>query len=160
MIDWSKIKTEYITTNISYRGLCKKYGVSLNALSKHAREENWLVLRERKRDAVATKAVEKEIDRQVERYARLLTVTDKLLAKIEAAVDSMDEENFVMDKSGIRALTAAIKDIKEVQSLKGGLDIQEQKARIAKLEREAKGDDEQDKTIILKISDDLNDYAN
>jgi hypothetical protein len=35
MPDWVKIRTEYVTTEASYRDLAKKYGVSKIQLSRH-----------------------------------------------------------------------------------------------------------------------------
>ena len=196
MIDWSKIKTEYITTNISYRELSEKYGISLRNLGERASKEKWVELRQQKRDKITTKIVDADIKKQVDRYARMLDLTDKLMDRIEQSIKELDMHmatkthktktieynNFerpdkptkevvdeieeviayqsIVDKLGLKQVASALRDLKEIQMLKSEMDQQEQKARIAKLEREAKGDDEQDKTIILKISDDLNDYAN
>ena len=41
MADWSKIKTEYITTDTSYRKLAEKYGVSASSLMQVAAREKW-----------------------------------------------------------------------------------------------------------------------
>ena len=41
MVDWSAIKTEYVTTDTSYRKLCDKYGVSMTEVSRHGKEEEW-----------------------------------------------------------------------------------------------------------------------
>ena len=43
----------------------------------------------------------------------------------------------IVDKAGLRQITAALKDIKEIKMLRTALDEQEQRARIANLERQA-----------------------
>ena len=50
------------------------------------------------------------------------------------------EVKTIIDKSGIKAIASALRDIKEIQMLRSDLDEQEQKARIDKLRREAMRD--------------------
>ena len=42
MEDWLKIKTEYITTDTSYRKLAQKYGVNYSVIGARARAEGWV----------------------------------------------------------------------------------------------------------------------
>ena len=147
-VDWKKIKTEYITTDISYTKLAQKYGVSRVTLSKIAGREKWVELKKRTEDKVITKMVAKEAQKQIDRCSRMLSVTDKLLAKIEASIEQLDAEGVTLDKSGIRALAGAIKDIKEIQSLKSELDTREQEARIRKLQKEAETEEQTNEVII------------
>ena len=46
-----------------------------------------------------------------------------------------------MDRSGLKAIASALRDIKEVQMLKTALDEKEQRARIANLEKQAEKED-------------------
>lgn len=41
MIPWEDIKTEYLTTNTSYRRLADKYGVHFTQIAKKAKHECW-----------------------------------------------------------------------------------------------------------------------
>lgn len=159
MADWLKIKAEYITTNISYRRLADKHGVSFSRLQEIARKEKWVEERGHYREKAMTKITERAGNKAADRYARLMSVADKLLAKIEASVEQMDADGVTMDKSGIRALAGAIRDIKDIQALKSELDLQEQRARIAKLERESRDETDEDRTIIVRFDDGLEQYA-
>lgn len=66
MADWARIKSEYITSEISQRALAKKYGVSNGAVSKHAKAEGWDAEKETHKEtlvnSVKQKAVEKVSD--------------------------------------------------------------------------------------------------
>lgn len=135
--DWNTIKTEYVTTRISYRDIADKYGVPWRTIAHRGKVEKWPELRERNTDKVVTKMIAKEAKKQIDRYQKVLSVTDKLLEKIEDAINIIDGEGINVDKAGVRALSAAIKDIKEIQSLKSDIDRREQEARIKKMEREA-----------------------
>ena len=57
MADWQSIKTEYITTDTSYRKLAQKYGVSRVQIGNVGRDENWVELRRQHLDKTMTKAV-------------------------------------------------------------------------------------------------------
>ncbi len=133
MADWQAIKTEYITTDTSYRKLAQKYGVSYQAICHRSKEEGWIAEREQYKNKTISKTIEKISKQEANRAARILSVSDKLLKKIERMVDS----DKPLDTKGIRALTAAVKDLKEIQSVKSELDKQEQEARIANLRKQA-----------------------
>lgn len=154
MVDWTTLKAEYITTDISYRGLSEKYGVQLKTIGDRASREKWVQLRQQHREAATTKKIAAETKRQVDRYTRMLSLTDKLLDRIEASIELIDGEGVTLDKSGIRALAGAIKDIKEIQGLKSELDTREQKARISKMEREAEREDTQQEIVVRIAGDD------
>ena len=143
MADWQAIKTEYITTQTSYRKLAQKYGVSHVQIGNVGKEEKWVELRRQHLDKTLAKTVEKISQQEANRAAKIHSVADKLLNKIEAMVDSEKP----LDTKGIRALTAAVKDLKEIQSVKSALDEQEQRARIANLQKQANKEDTQADSI-------------
>ena len=145
MADWQAIKTEYITTATSYRKLAQKYGIHYKAISDRGKAEGWGELRSQYRDKTLTNTLNVISQKQVDRAARFQSVADKLLNKIESIVDAMEPED--MDSKSIRSLTAAVKDLKEIQNIKSELDEQEQVARIANLRKQAQKDDEQSRVI-------------
>ena len=145
MADWQAIKTEYITTQTSYRKLAQKYGVSTTQICNVGRDEKWVEQREQYLNKTSAKTLEKISRQEANRAARIHSVADKLLNKIEAMVDG----DRPLDTKGIRALTAAVKDLKEIQSVKSALDEQEQKARIANLQKQV--DKDEDKTEEIEV---------
>ena len=136
MADWQKIKTEDITTDTSYRKLAQKYGVGYQAICHRSQDEGWIAEREQYKNKTMSKTLEKISQQEATRAAKIHRVADKLLLKIERMVDS----DKPLDSKGIRALTAAVKDLKEIQSVRSELDRQEQEARIANLRRSAEAD--------------------
>lgn len=141
MVDWSAIKTEYVTTDISYRKLCEKYNVSMTEVSRHGKDEEWRHERKKYQEKAYAKTLDTLIKKQQKRIERLQTITDKIIDKIELSVDKMDETDF----QAYRQITAALKDIKEIQMLKSDADIREQEARIDKLNRDAKDNSDDNK---------------
>lgn len=150
-MDWNKLKREYIQGNTSYRKLVDKYGVPLTTLKTRAAKERWVELRDQARAKADTKIVESEANNQAERMKRLLSVTDKLLEAVEKAVDGFNTEELFFDKSALKSLSGAIKDIKEIQGIKSAIDIREQEARIANLNRQAQAEDNKPNEITITI---------
>ena len=151
-MDWNKLKREYIAGGTSYRKLAAKYDANLSVLKRIAHDENWVGLREQCKAKSATKIVEIESDKQAERMKRLLTVSDKLLDAIEVAVDQLQPGELAVEKGVMKSLASAIKDIKDIQSLKTSLDIEEQKARIAILKKQAEADDSNVNEVAVVIA--------
>ena len=54
----------------------------------------------------------------------------------------------MLDKTTLKQLTGALKDIKDIQGIKNPIDIEEQRARIAKLRKEAEDEDKVSEVII------------
>lgn len=155
MADWQAIKTEYITTDTSYRKLAEKYGVSRVQIGNVGKDEKWVELRRQHLDRTVTKTVAAVENEQAKRAKKMQNVADKLLQKIEALVDRPEPLN----EKAIRSLTAAVKDLKEIQSIKSALDEQEQMARIANLQKMADKENDNKEPIQVIIGDDLMEYS-
>ena len=147
MADWQAIKTEYITTDTSYRKLAQKYGVNVTNIAKKASSEGWVEQRKQYANETQSKTLAKISQQEANRAAKIHSVADKLLQKIEAMVDS----DKPLDTKGIRALTAAVKDLKEIQSVRSELDRQEQEARIANLRKNAEKDDDDTDNGVIEV---------
>lgn len=177
MADWNAIKTEYITTDTSYRKLALKYGIGYQAICHRSQEEGWIQQREQHRNNTITKTLDRISSKEADKLAKIDGLADRLLGKLERAIDELDlviatrktktkdieynnrerpdkptrevvkEEETVetvacmVDRAGLRMITAALKDLKEVKMLRSELDRQEQEARIANLRRQAESDD-------------------
>lgn len=90
MADWQAIKTEYITTETSYRKLAEKYGIHYKVISERGKDEKWVELRSQHRDKTLTKALGKIRNKQADKMARIDDLADKLLEKLEQAITELD----------------------------------------------------------------------
>lgn len=90
-MDWKTIRNEYITDeSSSYRKLAKKYGVSLTAITRRSKEEDWIGQRKQLKDKTITKSIEKLSDKTADKLSRVADLTDKLLNKLEQAIEELD----------------------------------------------------------------------
>ena len=151
MADWNKIKTEYLTSDTSYRKLAQKYGVNATTIAKKASKEDWVSQRQQLANRTLSKTLTAVSNRQVNRAARLQKVADKLLNKIEAAVDDYKMEVLLVDRQSLRQITGALKDIKDIQMIRSEADLREQEARIAKLLKEAEREDSGPNKVVIQI---------
>lgn len=157
MADWQKIKTEYITTDTSYRKLAQKYGVSHVQIGNVGKQENWVELRRQHLDKTLAKTMDTISNKQVGRAAKLISVADLLLDKVKSLVEGSPE--LLVNTQSIKNLSGVLKDIKEIQMIRSDADLREQEARIKKLQKEAKDEDLANKEIKVTIDGDTEVYS-
>ena len=155
MADWQKIKTEYITTDTSYRKLADKYGIDQATIARRAKKEDWVSSRQHHADKTQAKILTADAKNKADRAARLMTVADKLLRKVELLADMEGP----ISATSLKNLSDALKNIKETQMVRTAEDIEEQKARIAKLRKEAEADNTNKEPIRVIIDDGLMEYS-
>lgn len=146
-MEWQKIKAEYIAGGISLRSLAEKHGVSFSTIQKKSMEEKWGDLRKKSRRKAEEKIVDSVSSKTAKRAITIINVADKLLEKaLELA------EMGVTDTQGLKHLTSALKDLKEIKGFKSELDLKEQEARIAKLQKEVQeSEHDTSKEIVVRV---------
>lgn len=178
---WEQIRIEYISTDTSYRQLEKKYGVSYAKIQNRARRGDWLAEKAKFKSDRTNKSISLICEEQAEGIARAILIGDRMLDKIEQALNEIDriivkrskmvktvenvdghmaevsrseesyevQEGYIVDRDGLKQLTVALKNLKEIGIFRAELDKREQEARIKKLEKDT--EDEQTEEIILRI---------
>lgn len=152
---WKKIRAEYIRGGTSYRKLAEKYGVSFNSLQKLAKAEKWTDLRKQQYDKSTAKMVEKIASQEADKAVDLMDIALDLAMKIR---DGIDDGMYIHDAQSTRAITAALKDLRDMVGRKAEQDLEEQRARIEKLRKEARAEEE-NRDIRIVIADELKDYS-
>ena len=154
--DWSKIKTEYITTDTSYRKLAQKYGVSTTQICNVGREEGWVQLREQHLNKTVAKSLNAIASQQAARAARIAGAGDRLLDRVVQLLES--DEEAMLDTGVMRDVSVVLKNLKDIQMIRSEADVREQEARIEKLRKEAQREDDS-REITVVISEEAEDYC-
>lgn len=149
MADWNKIKTEYITTDTSYRKLAEKYGVHYNAIANRSKQEGWISQRNQHCDKTMTKTLDAISNKQVDRATNLISVSDLLLAKVKSLLET--DAEVLSDTQSMKHISGVLKDIKEIQMIRSDADMREQEARIANLRKQAEKDEDTKKDVTITI---------
>ncbi len=141
--DYPTIEAEYMTSNVSINELARKHGVPKGTLQRHARVNDWVNKREQKQ----AETVEKSIKAHDEWTERIREVA---MSKLEAAWESLEPD----DRQGLKYMTGATKDLKDLGFIHNSLDRDEQMARIAKLRKDVE-EEQKDTNITVVIDDEL-----
>ena len=157
MVDWKKVKTEYITTTISYRKLAEKNDIPFNTLQCRAKKEKWVELRQRHQDKIVAKSVEKAEESAIDYKSAIYDLAYKVATQLNELTDNKTILELV--KIGIkpRDITGAIKDLEDALHIKSMVDMREQEARIANLQKQATED--APKEITVHIQGDASEYS-
>lgn len=133
--DRKKLMKKYISGGYSYASLARENKISESTIKRWAREDGW---GEKKAEADA-KAAQKMVDSAVEDktgvVAGVVEIANQLLRKLATALEQEPEE---MEPARFRQYTGALRDIQEITGERCKLDEKEQKARIAKMQQDAK----------------------
>ena len=156
MADWKAIKTEYITTDTSYRKLAQKYGVNPTNIAKRASKEKWTEERKKNANKALSKTLNAISTKQAERTAKLIGVSDLLLDKVKELLETNAE--LLVDTSIMRDVSVVLKNLKDIQMIRSEADMREQEARIDKLRKEAAVEKENNE-IKVTIVGDLGEYS-
>lgn len=171
--NWEKIRTEYITGQISLRDLAQKHGIPYRTVQDRSTGEGWVAGRKAHREKTVAMACEIIAGEQAKDTAALITKSaEDLLAAANAAIRQLQtpvtawkveeetgtgkttREYLTLDTDGVgavdpkalRNIAGTLKDIAQILSLRPQLDQQEQEARIAALRaRAAASSDDDDK---------------
>ena len=157
MADWKAIKTEYITTDTSYRKLAQKYGLSYNAIGNRSRDEKWQELRDQHLTKTMTKTMNAISNKQADRAAKLIGVSDILLDKVKSLLEA--DEELLVDTSIMKDVSVILKNLKDIQMIRSEADLREQEARIDKLRKEAAEDKGTKEPIKVIMGDGLDKYS-
>ena len=158
MVDWKKIKTEYITTNTSYRKLAKNYDIPFNTLQCRAKKEKWVELRKQHQDNIVTKSVEKAEENAIDYKSDLYDLAYKVATQLKDMINENTISDLVAMGIKPRDITGAIKDLEDALHIKSMSDMKEQEARIAKLRKEVK-EEKKDTNINITFGDEVKKYG-
>lgn len=128
---WANARADH-HNGMSYRDIAKKYNVSLKTVAARAKLDEWGVSNKIIQESIKKKAAE---DAGYESARLLFECADLLATKVAKVLERDD-----LRPADYRALSGALKDIRDIKDIKSERDIREQEARISKLEKEAEGE--------------------
>ncbi len=127
VIDWVKIKSEYINSSISTRDLAKKHDIKYAALRDRAAREQWVAMRaEHTSKTIALteqKTAEKIADVQSEIAAISGRLHLKIMRHLEKQTDMLMQEE-KLNTYDLRRITQSYKDMKDIDIQTAGSEEQ------------------------------------
>ena len=96
--DWDKIRTEYITSDLSLKDISDKYGVSQRLVNTKSAEQGWVDQRKKYNAKVVEKAVNKVAAKRANQLAKELTIADNISNVLKKALDDAEQFNrYIID---------------------------------------------------------------
>ena len=85
---------------------------------------------------------------------------DKPTKEVTTETEEVVLAETIVDRSGVKTIASALRDIKEIQDIRSEKDLEEQEARIAKLRMEAERKDEkEDSGVEVVLSGEIEGYC-
>lgn len=154
-MDWTKIKTEYITTDISCRKLAEKYNCSASSVLQRCKAEKWVEGRNQFHIKSVSKTKELCSDKYADSSAKIYECAEMILERLKQSIETLSIE----DIPELHACTRTLKDLMSIFNIKSDLDRREQELRIEILKKQT-NDTQEDRFINVVFSSELKDYAN
>ena len=90
-VNWTKAKTAYITGDMSYREIAKRYKVAPSEVSKRGKREDWVEARNAYRAELAQKSIDASQEMEIDRLRSLQESAMKMCQRLEAAINDENE---------------------------------------------------------------------
>ena len=161
-VDWKKLRAEYLKGGTSYRQLSAKYNVPLKTLARRAKAEAWNEHRLQVDNSVATEVNSLIKNRIAEGSVRFdLAVYDVAAELLEITRHSMRTaaSKEAVPPGELSMYASTLRSIKIAMQRPSELDLEEQKARIEKLRKEAKDYKNQNEDIVVSFEGDLDEFS-
>lgn len=116
-IDWLAVKTEYVNGRGSYRQLAEKYNIKKSTLHRRAEREHWTQLRDKQRDTIERRVLEKSTEKIAtnlanaygDQAATRARIKGKLLKMAERWIDEQDGK--IQDAGDYRRIVQCCMDM-------------------------------------------------
>ena len=96
--DWDKIRTEYITSDLSLKDISEKYGVQQRLVNTKSAEQGWVDQRKKYNANVVEKAVNKVATKRANQLAKELAIADNISNVLKKALDDAEQFNrYIID---------------------------------------------------------------
>ena len=96
--DWDKIRTEYITSDLSLKDIAEKYGVQQRLVNTKSAEQGWVDQRKKYNAKVVEKAVNKVATKRANQLAKELAIADNISNVLKKALDDAEQFNrYIID---------------------------------------------------------------
>ena len=96
--EWDKIRTEYITTDLSLKDISEKYGVQQRLVNTKSAEQGWVDQRKKYNAKVVEKAVNKVATKRANQLAKELTIADNISNVLKKALEDAEQFNrYIID---------------------------------------------------------------
>lgn len=91
-VNWDAVRATYIATTMSLRDVANQYGLKLHTVEGRSRKDGWVAARMAWRARAAAEAMDRSIDSEADRLAKIIHAASCMSEQIDSVFD--DPEQF------------------------------------------------------------------
>lgn len=140
IVDWELIRSEYVSTNATFKELAEKYGMKHDYLRKKASRGKWKEDRDEFRRKRTQKAINKAINRGSEDICQYLLKLKGCSTELDLAIERVLQQRDKLTPQDVRLMASALKDAiwikKQLYDIPTQAEREAQKIAVERLEIE------------------------
>lgn len=109
-VNWTKAKTAYVTGEMGYREIAKRFKAAPSEVSKRGKKEGWVQARNEYRLQLAEKSIEASQEMEINRLRSLQNSAMKMCERLETAINDPDE---LYMHAGVEGIAKGVSKITE-----------------------------------------------
>ena len=124
-MDWQRIRSEYINTDLSYREIAAKYGLSEGAVRQHGARGKWVEARAEQQRRAQELADEKAAQKKAGTLSEIADLRGDLRISIYREIARRMENPEAMESADFRRLVQSYLDMNAADQARGESDSNE-----------------------------------
>ena len=138
-INWKKIATDYITSDLSLRACAEKHKVSFNTLRERAKREKWSDEKKKMHPKIMTELVQKTVEKKTDKLAEVnnthIAICRDVRELIDYYIEELKESAQERKERGLKKcknnsyaldyLMSAVKKLQQVERTANGMDVKD-----------------------------------
>lgn len=116
--NWPPVKAAYISEEVSYRELARRFGIPYSSVFARGKKEDWGRLRRERQEKLTAEMVdsarEKALKEGMKALAAMQTSSSNLMASIQRITEEVEPTIYTGDSRALSDLAKAMKDLTTV----------------------------------------------
>ena len=139
IVNWKKIATDYITSDLSLRACAEKHKVSFNTLRERAKREKWSDEKKKMHPKIMTELVQKTVEKKTDKIAEVnnthIAICKDVRELIDYYIEELKESALERKERGLKKcknnsyaldyLMSAVKKLQQVERTANGMDVKD-----------------------------------
>ena len=135
-VNWKKIATEYITSDLSLRAIAEKYKIGFSTVRDRAKREKWTEEKRKQSPEIIKKSVQKSIEKKTDKLAEVnnthIAICKDVRELIDYYIEELKESAQERKERGLKKcknnsyaldyLMSAVKKLQQVERTANGMD--------------------------------------
>lgn len=121
-VNWDAVRAMYVTTTMSLRDVANQHGLKLHTVETHSSQGGWVAARMAWRARAAAVAMDRSIDGEADRLARIIHAANSMADQIDDVFGDPEQfrrhlvTNTTIDEDGNKCITTVERQYKAINT--------------------------------------------